>query len=319
MPRLLIVKTSSLGDVIHNLPILADIRAHVPEMRFDWVVEEGFADIPALHPAVDNVIPVAIRRWRKKLLAKTTWHEIAALRQRLQQQPYDYILDTQGLLKSALLTRFAHGEIHGQDRASAREPLARLFYQHTHHVPRGQHAVTRNRQLAAQALGYSAPDTPADYGIQAPEADPLLRPSHPYVVGLHATSRDSKRWRDDYWITLGKSLATQGYDLLLPWGSPQEQQRAHDIAQAVPQAAVPPKLSLRQLAGLIGQAKAAVGVDTGLSHLAVALGIPTVALFTDTDPTRTGVFAGTSQATNLGGRGQMPTPEQVLAAISPAL
>ncbi|HQR60082.1 MAG TPA: lipopolysaccharide heptosyltransferase I [Methylophilaceae bacterium] len=316
MPRLLIVKTSSLGDVIHNLPILADIRAHIPEMRFDWVVEEGFADIPALHPAVASVIPVAIRRWRRRLWAPATWREMAAARKRIRAQRYDFILDTQGLLKSAFIASQARGVLHGQDSASAREPLAARFYREQHAVPRGQHAVQRNRLLAALALGYAMPDSPPDYGIQSPALAPDIALPSPYVVGLHATSRDSKLWPVGHWTSLGQQLSAQGLHLLLPWGSEGEYQRALAIAVAVPQAVVLPRMRLAQLAAVLAGARAAVGVDTGLAHLAVALGVPTVAVYTDTDPALTGLLAGNpARARNLGGAGQCPPAESVLAAL----
>lgn len=319
MPRMLIVKTSSMGDVIHNLPILADIRAHAPDMQFDWMVEESFADIPALHPAVDHVIPVAIRRWRGRLFQAATWHEMRALRERLRNEQYDLVLDTQGLLKSALLALAAHGPHHGQDFRSAREPLAALCYQQRHRVPRGQHAVTRNRQLAALALGYAPPDTPPDYGIRAPQlALPCVLPQQ-YLVGLHATSRASKLWPSSHWITLGQQLARQGMPLLLPWGSEEEHQRARLIASYVPLSQVLPRLQLRELAAVLAGARGAIGVDTGLVHLAVALEIPTVALYTDTDPGLTGVFPGFSPALNLGGVARAPEPEAVLQALSAAL
>jgi heptosyltransferase-1 len=315
MPRLLIVKTSSLGDVIHNLPILADIRTHYPDMRVDWAVEEAFADIPALHPAVDTVIPVAIRRWRRGLLASATWREMAAFRQRLRHESYDLVLDTQGLLKSALVALNARGVRHGQDSASAREPLAALFYQQRHAVPRSQHAVARNRQLAALALGYPVPSNPPIYGIRASSTALPFKLEQNYVVGLHATSRDSKLWPTPHWITLGQQLAAQGQHLLLPWGNDTERQRAQAIAGRVPHALVLPRLRLAELASVLAGARAAIGVDTGLVHLAVALAVPTIAIYTDTDPRLTGVYPGQSRAINLGGIGQAPAPEAVLAAL----
>lgn len=316
MPRLLIVKTSSLGDVIHNLPILADIRAHYPEMRFDWAVEEAFAEIPALHPAVDVVIPVAVRRWRRSLWVPSTWREMAVAWKRLRAQRYDFILDTQGLLKSALIASQAQGVLHGQDRVSAREPMAALFYREKHAVSRRQHAVQRNRQLAALALDYAVPDSPPGYGIQAPLLTPDIALPSPYVVGLHATSRDSKLWPVGYWAALGQQLSAQGLHLLLPWGSEGEYRRALAIAAATPQAVVLPRMRLTQLAAVLTAAHAAVGVDTGLAHLAVALGVPTVAIYTDTDPALTGLLAGDpARARNLGGSGQCPSVESVMAAL----
>ena len=319
MPRLLLVKTSSLGDVIHNLPIIADICAHFPEAQIDWVVEENFADIPRLHPAVTSVIPVAIRRWRRALLSASTWREIAACKRKLQAESYDLVLDTQGLLKSAVISRFAHGILHGQDGQSAREPIAACLYQQKHAIPRRQHAVVRNRELAALALGYPVPATPPDYGIQAQNINialPFQLPT-PYIVGLHGTSRDSKLWPIAHWVVLGKYLSEQGLSLLLPWGNSSEYQRAQTIAASVPQALVLPRLGLSELAAVLAGAKAAVGVDTGLVHFAVALKLPTVAIYTDTDPSLTGVHPGAgSSAINLGGKATIPSPDQVIETLN---
>lgn len=323
MPRILLVKTSSMGDVIHNLPLIADIRAHHPHAVFDWAVEESFAEIPRLHPAVSTVIPTALRRWRKQLGHAGTWREMAALRRQLQAEPYDCVLDTQGLLKSALISRLAHGPSHGQDRRSAREPLAAMLYQHTHYSSRQQHAVTRNRELAALALGYAVPTTLPDYGLQPqPLAQAIAGIELPqaYVVGLHATSRDSKLWPVPHWVTLGNELRQQELALVLPWASAIEQARALLIASQVPGALVLPRLGLSSLAGIIAGAKAAVGVDTGLAHLAVALKRPTIAIYTDTDPQLTGIYPGQDAiALNLGGKSIATSPQQVLHALHPLL
>ncbi len=317
MPRLLIVKTSSLGDVIHNLPVIADIHAHFPDMQIDWLVEESFADIPRMHPGVSSVIPVAVRRWRKSLFNKATWSEIAACKRRLGAESYDLVLDTQGLIKSAVLGSFAHAPHHGQDAKSAREPLSARFYQHKHNIPRDQHAVVRNRQLAAKALGYATPDSPPDYGIQAPNTALTFTLPDAYIVGLHGTSRDSKLWPVEHWIELGKHLSEQGLHLLLPWGNQAEHNRAIDIADGVPKSVVLPKLGLNEVAKVLAGAKAAVGVDTGLAHLAVALKVPTVAIYTDTDPNLTGLYPGlNSSAVNLGGYSQVPSTEIVFHTLS---
>lgn len=319
MPRLLIVKTSSLGDVIHNLPVIADMHAHVPALVIDWVVEESFADIPALHPGVAEVIPVAVRRWRKNLFRRETWREIAAFRQRLAQHRYDWVLDTQGLLKSAIIAATVQGARHGQDRHSAREPLSALFYTHRHAVARGQHAVARNRQLAALALGYALDEAPPDYGIPRAVARYPGLPQR-YVVGLHATSRDSKLWPVPEWVALGQALAAQGLPLVLPWGSEAERLRAVQIAEAVPGAEVLPRLRLAELAAVLSGAEAALGVDTGLIHLAVALDVPTVAIYTDTDPALTGVLGGRrARSLNLGGVGEIPPSAEVLTALAQVL
>ncbi len=317
MPRLLMIKTTSLGDVIHNLPVITDIKAALPEMQIVWVVEESFADIPRLHPGVDDIITVAVRRWRKHLLQMGTWHEIRQMRHQLHTHQYDAIIDTQGLLKSALIGKQASGIYHGQDRASAREPWASWLYQHRHPVLRGQHAVTRNRELAARALGYAIPTTPPDYGIHAGTPDARLQLPSRYIVGLHATSRDSKLWPEQHWIALGNALLQQGLTLVLPWGNASEEARAQRIASAVASSVVLPRLPLTQLAAIIDHSQAAIGVDTGLVHLAAALNLPTVAIYTDTDPKLTGVLAQHAEKIcNLGGQGRVPEVSAVLEALA---
>ncbi|WP_319006040.1 lipopolysaccharide heptosyltransferase I [Methylobacillus gramineus] len=317
MPRLLMIKTTSLGDVIHNLPVITDIHAHFPDTIIDWVVEESFADIPRLHPSVQQVIPVAIRRWRKSLLKNSTWQEIRHLRHQLSEHQYDHIIDTQGLLKSAMIGRLASGSYHGQDSASAREPLAASLYHHTHRVARNQHAVTRNRELAALALGYPMPDNAPDYGIHAGQLPGTLTLPSQYIAGLHATSRDSKLWPESQWIVLGQQLQTQGIALVLPWGNASEHARAQRIAAALSNAIVLPRLGLTALAAVLGHAVAAIGVDTGLVHLAAALDKPTIAIYTDTDPLLTGVLAHDKhKVINLGGKGQNPDTESVLDALA---
>ena len=165
MPRILFVKTSSLGDIVHNCPAVSDAARHLPEAVIDWVVEDAFAEVAALHASVRRVIPVALRRWRAAPLARATWSEAAAFRAALRSERYDVIVDSQGLIKSALVSALARGCRHGLDRASAREPLAARFYNVVHPVPTGLHAVDRNRRLAAAALGYT-PDAACEYGLR---------------------------------------------------------------------------------------------------------------------------------------------------------
>jgi heptosyltransferase-1 len=312
--RILLVKTSSLGDVIHNLPVVTDLRAHFPDAAIDWVVEEGFADIPRLHPGVRRVIPVALRRWRKSLLAPATWREINALRATLKEQTYDLVIDTQGLLKSALIARMARGRHCGYTAEAAREPLAARFYDANSDVPKELHAVLRNRQLAALAAGYVV--SPAlDYGIAVPSAPTITEPS---AVLLTATSRDDKLWPEEHWIKLGRALHERGLACLLPAGSTPERERAARIARAIPGATVLPSMGLADLAVQLAAARIVIGVDTGLVHLAAALGRPALALFSASDPALTGVLAGTP-AINLGSRGQPPSVDDVLTAAMPLL
>lgn len=311
--RILLVKTSSLGDVIHNLPVVSDIRRHLPDAVVDWCVEESFAAIPRLHPDVHGIVPVAVRRWRRQLFSPAAWREIGAARRHLGDGKYDRVIDTQGLVKSALVARQAGVPVSGYATASAREPAAARFYDHRFVVPRDLHAVDRNRRLVAAALGYPL-DTPLDYGIAAPELALPWMPPEPFAVFLTATSRDDKLWPEMHWQELGQALAGQGVRAVLPGGSAIERERASRLAAAIPGALAAPPLSIAELAALLGRAQAAIGVDTGLTHLAVALRTPTVALYTATDPGLTGVL-GTGFHRNLGGRAVIPAVSDVLAAL----
>ncbi|MBK7416220.1 MAG: lipopolysaccharide heptosyltransferase I [Dechloromonas sp.] len=315
--RILIVKTSSLGDVIHNLPVVSDIHQHFLDAIIDWCVEESFAAIPRLHPGVNEVIPVALRRWKKNLLCRQTWQEVKVFRQSIARQHYDLVLDTQGLLKSALITRQARGVKCGYDANSAREPIAARFYDRCYAVSKTVHAVTRNRLLAAAALSYVA-DPEMNFGISAPSTVTNWLPATRYVVLLTATSRNDKLWPESHWQELAKHLKAQGFNAVFPGGSKPERERAARLAAALPGAIAAPTLSLPELAGLLARASAVVGVDTGLSHLAVALNVPTVAIYTATDPALTGVF-GSGFHRNLGGKAQIPSVHSVLEALKPVL
>lgn len=316
MKRILIVKTSSLGDVIHNLPVVNDILSHHPDAVIDWVVEEGFADIVSLHPKVHAIHKVAIRRWRKNIFKSDTWKEIFAFKDLLSKQSYDFIIDTQGLIKSALITRLANGETHGYDKNSAREAFSSLMYKKCHQISYQQHAVIRNRKLIAAALNYASFSELPDYGISSPKINLDILIDKPFIIGLHGTSRDSKLWPQKHWIDLAKSISSKNFKLLLPWSNEKEFLRATAISEAASNAIVLPKFSLPQLAYLISNADGAIGVDTGLSHLTAALNIPIIAIYTDTDPSLTGVMAGkNSPATNLGTIGIVPTPNEVLSAM----
>ena len=313
--KILIVKTSSLGDVIHCLPVINDIISVYPNAQIDWVVEESFADIPRLHPAIHEVFTVAFRRWRKQLFRFKTWSEIKQFKQLIAQNNYDAVIDTQGLLKSALITRLAEGIKHGYDKQSIREPIASQFYNKTYAISYQQHAVSRNRTLAALSLGYAPPTNAPDYGIHA-TANSTEIPSKPFVIALHGTSRDSKLWSTEHWINLGKALKNQSLNLLLPWSNPAELGRAELIANTLENAIVLPKSSIAELAAVISQAKAAVGVDTGLSHLAAALNITTIAIYTDTNPVLTGVMGSKAQVVNLGNIGEIPSVDAVLMHLN---
>lgn len=303
MPSILLIKTSSMGDVIHNLPVASDIVSHFPDAEIDWVVEENFADIPSMHPGIRKVFPVAIRRWRNSLLSSRTREEFALFRKALGAEEYDMVIDTQGLLKSAILTRFAHGTRCGFDRKSAREPIACLFYDKTFHVEKHLHAVERNRMLAGACLGYRI-ESPPDYGIKAGTE------CGNYAVLLHATSRADKLWDESNWIDLGNQL---GMKLFLPWGNVEEKSRSERIAMKIPGSVVPEKLSLIDAAKLVSGAKVVFGVDTGLSHLAAAFKVPVIGIYCSTDPGLTGILTH-GKGINLGGKNGPPSVSDVLSA-----
>jgi len=291
--RVLLIKTSSLGDVIHTLPALTDAARALPGIQFDWVVEEGFSEIPTWHPAVSTVIPVAIRRWRKNLWQTLKTGEWRQFNQRLRDTRYDLVIDAQGLLKSAWLTRYVKAPIAGLDKHSAREPLAARFYDRPYPVARGQHAVERLRQLFAQALGYDVPAGLGDYGL---DRSRLLDADGgaPYVLFLHGTTWVTKHWPEVYWRQLAERMIGQGLEVHLPWGNPAEKARAERIAVGLDKAHVLPKLNLAGVARVLAGAQGCVAVDTGLGHLAAALDVPTLSLFGPTNPGLTGAY-GKSQ------------------------
>ncbi len=291
--RVLLIKTSSLGDVIHTLPALTDAMGALPGIQFDWVVEEGFAEIPTWHPAVANVIPVAIRRWRKNLWQTLKNGEWRQFKQRLRDTRYDLVIDAQGLLKSAWLTRYVKAPIAGLDKTSARELMAARFYDRPYAVARGQHAVERLRQLFAQALGYQVPAGLGNYGL---DRSRLLTATNdaPFVLFLHGTTWDTKHWPELYWRQLAERMIGQGLEVRLPWGNPAEKARAERIADGLDNAVVLPKLNLAGVARVLASAQGCVAVDTGLGHLAAALDVPTLSLFGPTNPGLTGAY-GRSQ------------------------
>ncbi len=290
--RVLLIKTSSLGDVVHTLPAVTDAQRAVPGIQFDWVVEEGFAEIPAWHPAVAQVITVAIRRWRKQPLQTLLSGEWRRFKARLRETRYDLVIDAQGLLKSAWLTRYVKAPIAGLDRDSAREPLASRFYDRRYDVPRDQHALERVRQLFAQSLGYPVPETIADYGL---DRDQLATPGEqPYLLFLHGTTWPSKHWPEQYWRELAERMSEFGWVVRLPWGNADEKARAERIASGLAGVSVLPRLNLGGIAKVVAGARACVAVDTGLGHLAAALDVPSISLYGPTLPGRVGAY-GRSQ------------------------
>jgi heptosyltransferase-1 len=316
---ILVVRPSSLGDIVHALALVADVREHRPGTAVDWVAEEGFAPLVALDSGIRRVVPFALRRWRNHLLSTAAWREMSTFRGDLRRDRYAAVLDLQEQVKGALIALLARGVRHGPDRASIREPIATLAHEVHHAIDPNQHLIDRCRQLAAAALGYRAVGPPR-FGLVAPPIDASgVMPVRPYMIFLHATSRADKLWPEANWRTLIAAFARAGFVVLLPWGTPDERARSERLATGEALAHVPPRQPLGALAGLIARAELVVGVDTGLVHLAAALGTPTVSLFVATDARLAGVERASIVARDLGGVGQVPSVDAVLDAAGALL
>ncbi|NEX60661.1 lipopolysaccharide heptosyltransferase I [Noviherbaspirillum galbum] len=320
--NILIVRVSSLGDVVHNMPMVTDILRHRPDARIDWVVEEAYVPLVRLHPGVRDIIPFALRRWRKSLLSGPTRQEMNLFRDALQARPYDLVLDTQGLFKTGLVMRMAKlapgGARVGLANAtegSGYEGISRIF--HTMSVPVGArtHAVARARLVAAAALGYPA-DGPAEFHMDPPQLlpAPAWLPEVPYAVFFHGTARDAKRWSREGWLAAAEQLDARGLPVLLPWGNAQEKLAAQDLAAGMRNARVLPRLPMMEAVLLAQRAAIAIGVDTGLTHIAAAYRRPTVEIYCDSPRWKTeGNWSG--NIINLGDEGAPPSIEDVSAAI----
>lgn len=317
---ILLVRVSSLGDVLHNLPLVADIRRHCPDAQIDWVVEESYTSLVRLNGQVRAVIPFALRRWRKRLGDAAIRAEIKGFFRTLRARRYDYVFDTQGLLKTGLIMGAARvvpggrkvGLANGTED-SGYEAISRLFHTHSIAVAPRTHAVERGRQLVAATLGYALDRAP-DFGLPALARDaarPHWMPAEPYGVYFHGTARDAKKWAPEHWIALGRQLAPM--TILLPWGSAGEKAEAERIAAALPNARVLPQLSMEEAVTLARRAALVVGVDTGLTHIAAAFARPTVEIYCDSPRWKTeGTWS--PHIINLGDDGHPPGVAEVAAA-----
>ncbi|HEY9103575.1 lipopolysaccharide heptosyltransferase I [Chitinimonas sp.] len=316
MPKILLIRLSSMGDIIHNFPALTELRQHFPEAEVHWVVEEAYLGLAGLHPGIDKIIPFALRRWRKRLWSKDNRAEIRAFRDTIQSAHYDLALDSQGLIKSALVGKLSGAPLAGYSRKTARDPLSSFFYDRPIDVPR-LHVIERARQLTGRALGYE-PQGLLDYGIVPPAERLPWQPADPYVVCLTATARDAKLWEEERWIALGRWLNAQGLRPVFPWGNEAEKVRSERLAAALDFALVPPRFSLVEAARLLADARLAIGVDTGLMHMAAAVDIPTVGIFCDSTFEHAGATARTFSR-NIGGLAQQPPLADVQALVTEAL
>jgi heptosyltransferase-1 len=339
-PKILLVKLSSLGDVLHNLPIVWDLRKRLPNAQIDWIVEEAYVHL--LEPlkttetfrGIDQIIPVAFRRWRKNLFSLRTWREFFAMRKVLQATIYDVVLETQGLLKSALVCALAkksdHAMVAGLGNAtehSGYEPMARMFYTESVHVPLKCHAIDRSRWVMCSAFDWPLlnrnDDPPRFYPQAFVQQLPLLLfeslkkteqgTPMPYVVCFHSTARAAKRWPTENWVELGKALSSQGYQVLFPWGSPEEMKISALMASQVPGAIVPRAFSIEEAYRLVAHAALTIGVDTGLTHLAAVLGKPTIEIYCDSPRWKTEGY-WSNHIANLGDMRRIPQASAVLEA-----
>jgi heptosyltransferase-1 len=312
MKRILLVRLSSLGDVLHTLPAATDIRRALPDAILDWAVEEAYVPLVRMHPGVTRALPFALRRWRREWYRARAWRELARFRAAVGEHPYDAILDTQGLLKSAVVAKLARGPVYGFAPGTAHERLATRLYDVTYPFTPADHKIERYRAVAARALGYASP-ADVDYGIVAPPAPPSA-PRPPYCVLLHSTARAAKLWNEAAWIAVALALETRGVVCVLPWGAEDERARAQRLAAALQRAVVPPRMSVEEAAGLVGHAAAVVGVDTGLMHLAAALRVPVVGVFCDSEPLDAQPL-GPGPTAFRGGVGTPPGAGEVLEAL----
>ncbi len=312
--KILIVRSSSLGDLIFVLPAISDIAKHCPEVMIDWVVEESFADIPAWHPAVHQVIPISHRRWRKHWWSRETRRERAAFRKKLRQTHYDMVLDMQGLMKSVWVVRQAIGERHGLDWKSVRERLASLFYHQRHRVDFWQPAVTRQRELAALALGYQYEGAP-DFGLQAFTEGVEIQN---YAVVMPSASRDDKLWPEEDWHAALDLLVEHGLELRVLAGNAKEVARAAELVKHYPKVTLLTALPLKEVAHQLAAARLMIGLDSGLTHLSAALGRPTIGIYCASTPVRT-PLTGAGMTASLGDRGVPPSREVVLLKLKQAL
>jgi heptosyltransferase-1 len=281
--KVLIVRLTSMGDVVQTLPAIEDASRAVPDISFDWVVEESFADIPAWHSRVEKVIASSLRRWKKDAAAAIKNKELTDLIKSIRSTKYDAVIDLQGEMKSAMLTRLARGKRFGYDSRSVHEWGAQAAYHRRFRVTKGRHSITRMRELMAKALGYAVPAVDVEYGVDsALLPTPTIDLPKRFVVLVHSTSWKSKNWHEDRWCDLASIAASNGYTPVIPWGSQSERERSERIAGDV--GVVLPEMSIADKAAIISRASAVVGLDTGLTHIAAAFDVPGLSIYGATDP-----------------------------------
>jgi len=286
--KILLIKMSSMGDIFHTFPAISDLKAHHPNAIIDWVVEDGFKEIVAWHPAVNKAIPINLRRWMKERNRKS-WQEFKAWRKSLQSEDYDVVIDAQGLLKSALISMLANAPVaKGYDKKSARESISSFFYNEKIFVNKMQHAVERTRQLFGRAFSY-IPASELNFGINQNFERAIKNPNKlMFIVG---TSWVTKLWSATHWQDLTAIAIEAGYDVEILWGSDEEKAVADSIIASNPKATRPAqRMTITAIAEKLVEAAGVIGLDTGFSHLAGALETPTIALYGATSPVKVGLI-----------------------------
>jgi heptosyltransferase-1 len=336
-PKILLVKLSSLGDVLHNLPIVWDLRARLPNAQIDWVVEEGYVHLlqPLLSRdgfrGIDHIIPFGLRRWKKNLFKLSTWRQFFSFRKDLQASTYDVVIETQGLLKSAIVCSLArktpNAVVAGLANAtefSGYEPMARYFYNQSVQVPIQCHAVDRSRWVMSAALDWpliDRSDTPHFYptiytdSLNEHSREVVEGLKQPYVLCFHSTAREAKRWPNADWVALGNELVSKGYQVVFPWGNAAERAVSADLASQIPGALVPNAFSIQEAFAVVAGAALTVGVDTGLTHLAAVLGKPTVEIYCDSPRWKTEGY----WSDNIRNVGDIQAPPKVAEVIEASL
>ena len=314
------------------MPIVWDLRARLPDARIDWVVEEGYVHLlePLLSrgefKGIDRIIPFGLRHWKKNLFKLDTWRQFFSFKAQLQAVQYDYVIETQGLLKSALVCALADKSqgavvagLANTTQYSGYEPIARWFYRQSVPVPTDCHAVDRSRRIMCSALNWpfvsrtTAPTFYLESFSQELAEKNIEAFKKPYVLCFHSTAREAKRWPNQNWITLGQELANRGYQVILPWGNTSERVISESLAKEIPSALVPSAFSIEEAFPVIANAALTIGVDTGLTHLAAGLGKPTVEIYCDSPRWKTeGYWA--KNICNVGDIGAPPSASEVVAA-----
>ena len=293
--KLLIVRLSAMGDVIHTLPVAAIARA--AGATVGWVIERGFAGVLQGNPDVDSLFVADTQAWRRRALAAETLLEARGLRDRLRAFAPDRVLDAQGLWKTAILARAAGAPVIGFAREARREPLsAILCAQAVAPPPDAVHVVDQNLALLAAtgvagiakiAAASRAPDASYLANLPSPEADAFLASQkRPFVLLHPGATRPEKAWGEERFAHLARAFIRDTQIApVVSWG-PGDERRAERLRALLPKRPPLPLLSFAGMARVIREAALFVAGDTGPLHLADALGVPTVALFGQSDPTR---------------------------------